>query len=390
VICLVVKAIDTEGKTNGVCLDRLRLADDDIWHGIPSEIQRLSTIHSKLAAYPAVKLAVNGMKVRHQWRTVNITLSDEDRKLYVDDDDNYRFGDHFLDQVAPPSSTTPSVTSNPLVQKFDEMNSVLAKAVAIKEDTVKDILKYFFLPKLSKSDKDAASWCMKFEKECSNFPSLTERKKVELFKNCLEDDLQDWFDVTHQVLPADAKWDDWKIKVIKNFTDKSWLTIGHAIMFRYISGSYVDYCFKKEKLLRNLAYKFDDADILHIVASGLPLHVRGSLNQDHIKSTDDLRAKLQKFENSETKIENKYTKNSFSSKNSNFSKGPTNSNFKFNNNVKNQKPCSICAKKGYLDRLHSENSCWFKDGKDNSNQKIVNNMEFSSSSASDDPTKNSN
>lgn len=101
----------------------------------------------------------------------------------------------------------------------------------LKKESVKEILKHFFLEKLSKTNKNVESWCSLFEKECSRFSGMTERKKIEVFKSCLEPNMEDWFVLNHRVLPAEAKWSDWKATLLTTFGDNSWVTISYAFNY---------------------------------------------------------------------------------------------------------------------------------------------------------------
>ncbi len=78
---------------------------------------------------------------------------------------------------------------------------------------------------------------------------MTDRRQIKILKCCLETDMEDWFAINQQVLPAHSKWADWRKRLLITFSDISWITVSHAYNFRYLSGSYIDFCVKKERLL---------------------------------------------------------------------------------------------------------------------------------------------
>ncbi len=124
--------------------------------------------------------------------------------------------------------------------------------------------------------------------------------------------MEDWFAINQQVLPANSKWANWCEGLLITFSDTSSMTVSHAYNFRYLSGSYIDFYVKKERLLRDLNQNIPDFLILHLIIVSLPSSIKSSLNQNSIKSTDDLHQKLRKYE-----VENKtiFKESNFSSHN---------------------------------------------------------------------------
>ncbi len=145
-------AADKEGKTTTIFVRRVRLYNEDIWFSFPTEFQKFSH-HQVLAAIPAIKSACLVIKNCGQFRNINVNMTNEDRMLYMDDVDNFVFEGHYLEQtifVAQPSSSS-MPSSDP---KFD----LLVSTITQKKD-VKKMLKHLFILKLSKSIKNAQSWC---------------------------------------------------------------------------------------------------------------------------------------------------------------------------------------------------------------------------------------
>ncbi|KAK7584084.1 hypothetical protein V9T40_006737 [Parthenolecanium corni] len=382
-------------KTTSVVLKRIRSFDNETWFSFPEEYQKLAH-HKSLMEIAPIKGATSVLKARGQYRSVNATLTEAVAKQYVDDDGNFVFKEHYLAETR--FITTPT-SSDP---KMDELVSSLSKISESKEESVKDIMKHFLIEKFSQKNKNVEAWCDLFEKESKRF-NLTGFKQIEVLKSCLDPAMSDWFSVNQRRLDSTAVWKDWKEKLISTFGDNSWKPIRYAYLYKYMSGSYIDYCVKKEKYLLELDRKLPDIVILDLIIVGLPSHVQNSLNKHTVTTIDILHRKLKKFESdvldSSNKFKSKFNVNNYN-KNFNQSKinseespkfkskffTSSNSSEKKTNNFVNKKACSFCASKGYNDRLHPETACWFKD-KSLFPQKSVNNVE-AESSLSEDETKN--
>lgn len=84
----MVDVSDRDSKTTVVHVKRMRALDEEQWFAFPPELQKLSQ-HTSLAALPPIKSAASILKNRDQYRNINVTLSGDIRKLYVDADDNF-------------------------------------------------------------------------------------------------------------------------------------------------------------------------------------------------------------------------------------------------------------------------------------------------------------
>ncbi len=251
---------------------------------------------------------------------MNITLNPDLKKLYVDEEGNFIFKDYLLAETKF-ASTNPAQPESTM----DELIASFSKVVSDKQESVKDIMKHFLIEKLSPKNKNVESWCEMFEKESSRF-NLTGQRQIEIFKSCLDPSMEDWFSVNQRRLPSSAQWTDWKAKLIVTFGDSSWKPIRQAFNFRYLSGSYIDFAVKKEKLLLELDRQLTDLMILDLIVVGLPPHIQNSLNRNSIKSIDSLHNKLKKFEAEDKVLDNQsksknFNKIFFSNSNLNQSSG---------------------------------------------------------------------
>lgn len=380
--CQVLLVADGADKTTYISVRRIRVLDEENWYAFPEELQKI-TLHKSLAELPSVKSAVTSIRTRGQYRNVNVTLPAEVVKLYRDEDDNFIFNNFFLPETRIVTSSSTESSSEPKSPSKDE--------------SLKEILKHFLLEKFSPKNKNPASWCDLFEKECSRF-SVSGSKQIEIFKSCLESSMSDWFSINQRKLGITAEWKSWRADLVSTFGDTSWKPIRYAFNFKYLNGSYVDYSVRKEKMLLDLDRNLSDLVILDLIVVGLPNHIQNSLNRNSVTSVKILHSKLKKFESEDKIFDVKPKSSNFS----NFlSKSGSDGNISSNSRSRNfnkssekmtsgskteRKLCPNCFKKGF-NRFHSESNCWFKD-KESSIPKSINNLELESPATSDDDQKN--
>jgi len=56
--------------------------------------------------------------------------------------------------------------------------------------------------------------------------------------------------------------------------DKGWLPVTHAMTFKYLSGSLLDYAVRKQSLLLKIEKKMMEITLINLIAVGLPNFVR--------------------------------------------------------------------------------------------------------------------
>lgn len=386
---MLAEGDNKDGKTTIVKIKKVQRLDEWTWFSFPDEHQTLDH-HKLLLDVPSVKSAVAAIKSRSQYRNVMACLPDQLLKTYTDTDGNFVFKEFFLAETLP--TPTPGSSSSD-----SELISCLTK-ISKKEETIKEIMQHLFIEKFSSKNQNVLAWCDVFEKESLRF-KLTGTRPIEVFKSCLEPSMNDWFLVTQKKIGLEAAWSVWKSDLISTFSDMSWRPIRYTYNFKYLSGSYVDFVVKKEKMLLELDQKIPDNMLLNLLVLGLPSNIQNNLNRTTITSTKTLIAKLKKYDlENVTSSGNKPQKSTFynpshkvNNNGNNFTKSVyENSNskkFENENNVKpEKKPCSICAKRGYSERFHPEINCWFKD-KDIP-KRTVNKVELESLSSSEDESKN--
>ncbi len=349
-------------KTTITSVKRIRQFETETWYTFPEEFQKLS-LHDPLTKLPSFKSAVNSLRARGNFRTVNITLPAETAALYMDEDKNFVFKDFMLPEtqfMATQPVSEPGVT---------ELVSSLKTAVGEKPESIKEILKNFLLQKFSSKDKNIEAWCDRFEKECSRF-SVSGQKQIEILNSCLDVSMVDWFSVAQRKIGLAAPWETWRQEMISAFGDLSWKPVRADFYYKFLNGSYIEYSIRKEKMLMDLDRDLTETMILDLIVVGLPTHIQDSLNRKIITSIKLLQNKLKKFEGEDKTADSSCKfKRSF---NFNKNKSATfiNTNNKFSSsspsgkkliNQTGKKPCSICEKNGFPERFHPESNCWFKD-----------------------------
>ncbi|XKL59932.1 hypothetical protein PGB90_000948 [Kerria lacca] len=326
--------------------------------------------HKPLIEISSFKAAVSSLKSRGQYRNVNVTLSEDILKAYMDGDFNFIFNGFLL-----PEARSSQPTSDP---NIGELISAFSKISAQKEESVKEIVKHFLLEKFSSKNVNVESWCDQFEKESARF-SLSGTKQIEVLKSFLDLSMTDWFAMGQRKFELDAGWKIWKADLIETFGDSSWKSIRYAYNFKYFSGSFVDYVLKKQNLLSELNRELPEIVVLDLIILGLPTHIQNTFNTKTLNSIKTLHEKLKKFENNN--FENKYKiKENVENKNKieNFKNNKINKNkniYTPNNNSSKpfceRKPCSICSERGFENRYHPKTICRFRE-KDF--EKLVNNV----------------
>jgi len=203
--------------------------------------------------------------------------------------------------------------------------------------------------------------------------------------------MADWFSVQQAKIGLEADWPVWKEAMLSTFKDTSYNNICYAINFKYLKGSILEYCVKKEKILLEVQRGFTPSLILDMIIAGLPEKVQKSMNPSSINSIEKLHNKIKKFETSEKESSvispsNTIVSNAFSSQKK--EEGKTNyGNFNRNRTNPNRpKPCGICAKLGSPHRYHRERDCWNKDL--DKVKKETNNTERISTPLPDEEEKN--
>ncbi|BES88820.1 Hypothetical protein NTJ_15625 [Nesidiocoris tenuis] len=363
---IVAEASTTGEKTTVLKLKRIRSASEEIWYRFPDDLQGLAS-HKNITELPPVKSAINSIKARGQFRTVNVIFSPEIEGCYRDDAGNFTFQNFLLSEVAAQPKEPDAAPEAGLTQLVTCLNKLIAK----KDDSLNEIMKHFMVGKFSTRNKNVQAWVKEFEREVNRF-SLNGPTVIEVFRLCLDQSMSDWFATAQKKLGIEADWDTWKESLISTFSDDSWTPVRFAYSFRYMTGSFVDFVVKKERLLLDLDHEIPEQIILNLIVLGLPVRIQNELSRSSVGSIRLLISKLKKFDHDSSsrrfgsmeRVENRdQTPKTFETSGK-LQKAPAS---------EEKHPCPICEKGKRGTRYHPESKCWFKD---TNKIKAVNNLEI--------------
>lgn len=329
----------------------------------PPEYQK-HTEHQELYEVSAIKNAFASMKTRGSRRIIKITLSSALKKLYFDDDENIRFKDYYFEDVSeePAPQVEEPVSAKP-------MQTLLKDAV---------------LERFNGKNACLRTWIDQFERECDRLRiGLTRRP--EALRLFLDGSAADWYTLKLKQVSLTDSWERWRTSLIEAYGDRGWNDIEYSLDFKYIKGTLQDYVTKKLNLLLDLDSTMSLNTQILLTIHGLPSHVKNRLTRKKIISQESLINEIMQLESLVVPRKNKQEP-------------------KFNTQNKSnekKKPCTFCEKKGYKDRVHPEDKCWFnpknKDNKSapwnrdqgvNKNVKLANNVELEEELNNEETPKN--
>lgn len=327
---------------------------------LPDELQA-ATIHEVVAASKTYANVKNSIKKRHQSRSVWITLTEEMRKTYFDEDGNMIFEGQYLEEVDENKLAVAQTieAENPIVKILEKLVENQEKE---KKQNVRKLAERFVLEKFDGKNTNTHQWIEFFEKECSRFDIENDEEKIEIFRIFLEKTCIDWYNSMMIKQTLQSEWSVWKQNFCETFANKGWAASRYALSFKYQSGSLLEYAVKKEKLMLEMRKTIDQGTLIDIIAAGLPNFIVDKINKEEILETKDLFNEIGKMEHLVNKRKVIKQKNVTTA-----------------NTDKKQK-CSICEglQKGV--RYHPESACWFRR-KDNEHQeknqiKLINHSEL--------------
>ncbi|XP_076393198.1 uncharacterized protein LOC143265370 [Megachile rotundata] len=346
-----------DGKTNILCLTSIATPDERLFY-LPDEIQPVN-LHKNLTETQTFERIKNSIKKRNQFRSIWITLTQELKKIYLDDNGNLMFQDIFLEEIAEKRETETSIqSSNETFQKLLE-KLLEDKQQKSEIQNLSKIAKDFTIEKFDGKNVNAKQWLEEFEKECERCMIKEERKRIEIFKFFLEKAGLDWYSCMIIKFTVESNWEDWKNDFCETFGNKGWSSIRYAHTFKYQTGSLLEYAVKKEKLLLQVRKSIDTNTLIDLIAIGLPNNITDKIDREQIEETKDLYNEISKLEH--------LVRYQIKKRNSNFETR--------SKQIEEKRACKICENAGKGKRFHPEGNCWFKDKEEKKDQpwKINNN-----------------
>jgi len=343
-------------KTTIVKVKTIQLEGEETTYEFPDQFSTRE-FHKELFESTIVKNIAKSLTSRGKFRKVMITLSEELKALYLDEEGNVCYGELYLSECT--EFGNPKTVPNQNIETASHVN--IAKRA-------KDMV----LEKFNGRNQNACMFMDLFESECNRL-LIDQTKFPELLKVFLCDSAVDWFQSFLKINKIDKPWEFWKNSFLDTFETIGWSEIKYAYEFHYINGHLLEYALKKRNLLLDTDAKISENTQINLIVLGLPEKVQAQLKRKDIVNIDNLMSNLRQIEK------------------------PFESGNKIKANLKQEekiekKACSFCAQKGFPNRFHPENVCRLKSSetekKKNSKIKIINNTNLENSIAFSEESKN--
>lgn len=321
------------------------------------------SFHKELFQIGIVKNACKSMSKEGQYRNLSVMLPEEVSALYTDNELNFVFKTHYLEEFVETKNATEMNLSTSVQHDTEDKNELiklcndLKAQLQIREISLADIEKKFILDKFTGKQQNAKEWLVQFEKECDRYKITDENKKVQSLRLFLEEGAKEWYSSSLRKLSL-CEWSDWKTSFLLVYADKSWTNVRFAYNYKYINGSLTDYALKKERLLLEIESTMSNISRINLIVIGLPFNIQEKLDKEEINSTDLLLNKIRMYDTGYNKQKRedkiKYNINNIPTT------GKSNVEKKFTTVSKlfyEKKPCSMCEALNKPERYHPHHLC---------------------------------
>lgn len=329
------------------CVESIRNSGQQTSYAFPRNLQP-DKIHEELFKLPTVKNAVKALVKVGQYRNLTVTLRDALLEKYMDEDFNFVFEEHYLEEIGSPSNAPKAEADDLLTTRIRDILNALKDQNDTTEVTLTGVEKKLFIEKFNGRQK-ARDWLIKFESECERNNIRTDARRVRCLKLFLTESAEEWYKSNAMKLSEDD-WTAWSLSFMRVFSDKGWSKVRYAHSFKYMAGSLVDYALKKERLILEVESKMTTESRINHIVMGLPLRIQEKLDREEIEETDQLINKLGQYE-----FENK--------KQDTLSGEKRQAKLKLvsERSMPEKKPCSICESLGFPERYHPIEKCRNRD-----------------------------
>ena len=318
----------SDQKSNVLCVTSITTADGREWQ-IPNEFKPLSK-HTSLHESYITKIK-NSLKRRGQYRKIWISLDEDMRKVYLDEEGNLQFGNQYLNETINENNV-----QNSTIVNNNESGNKMRNLASVSER--------FTINKFSGKTSNASQWLEEFETECTRFDLNEDDKKIEMLKFMLEKNCQDWYTSMMIKYTVESTWHTWATKFLQTYGNKGWSHIKYAFNYKYQNGSILEYATKKERLILEINRVIDDSTMIFLIVMGLPDNIMNKIERESLTTTTDLFKEISQYE--------------YLAKKKEWDKPKPRYDYKAANQ---RTPCSICNKLKKGERFHPESRCYFKD-----------------------------
>ncbi|XP_074026745.1 uncharacterized protein [Leptinotarsa decemlineata] len=350
--CFASVALDT--KTTILRVRTIQLEGEDTSYEFPEHLSTKEN-HPKLFETTIVKNIAKSLKTRGKFRKVWISLGNELKSQYLDEEGNVCYDGIYLDEcrayVDPSSVPTHNLEAFPHEKTTSRVKNMI-------------------LDKFFGKNQNAVTFMDLFISECTRL-NCKEENYAETLRFFLEGPALDWFQSFLKINKITRPWEYWKNSFIDTFAVIGWPEIKYAYEFRYLNGSLLEYALKKRNLLLDTDSKISENTQINLIVLGLPVKIQFHINRKDLNTIDNLMSLINQLEGlkeKETKIKTKIPQEIKSEK----------------------KPCPYCTKKGFPNRYHSEGICRLKLAENTKNEriKIINNTNIEESVSFSEESKN--
>ncbi|XP_076660132.1 uncharacterized protein LOC143363438 [Halictus rubicundus] len=334
-----------DSKTTRVKVKTIQRLDQQEIFAFPGDKQT-EVQHVQLFKNEIVKGVVRSLKVRNKFRKVTVTLSEELKSIYFDEEGNTIFGNEYLEEV-------PQISTSAQVESTEKSNRSKAKDMVLE--------------KVDGENFKANTWLKLFIQECERV-RITQANYAETLRLFLDKSALEWFSTCMKEQSLVNNWELWKNSFLETFSAQSWAEIAYAYNFKFLNGSLLEYALKKRNLLLEADEDMAVNTQINLIVINLPKFIQNKLEKKSLNNIEDLMSKLKQMGKfNEIKKETQKL-------------------------LVTKTPCSFCEKLGYVNRFHPESLCRLKIQKinkqKNENIKIVNNTEIQEIIANSAEAKN--
>lgn len=162
-----------DGKSSVHAITSIATSDDKVF-AVPDEL-KTAALHKEITKTNAFNKVKNSLKKRYQIRRVWITLTEEQKKVYIDEDGNIQFGDQFLEEMDQEQLlTTQQKKETSTLERLVE--TLIENTQTNGQPSLKNIADKFVIEKFTSKNSNANQWMNTFEQECTRFNIQTDEK----------------------------------------------------------------------------------------------------------------------------------------------------------------------------------------------------------------------
>lgn len=185
------------------------LSEDKIlWFILPSEYLDIRN-HKVLLSKSIIKNSINAIKPINGYRRVGISINDDIRKEYFDEEDNLCYKGLPLEESnSMLDISTRSISIEEGQNFIDRIKELEAKLNLNEEVGLHLVEKKFVLEKFEKKI-NASEWIEQFEDECSRHRILNDTKKIEALRFFVDGSSKDWYESSIKKIGL-VNWNEWK------------------------------------------------------------------------------------------------------------------------------------------------------------------------------------